>query len=455
MPQGKANLFIEPACEHNNQEKRGCARPKPGELTKGCAFQGSQVVLLPISDAAHLVHGTSGCLQNSQGLLEVGSLGLPLSKLSFTTALTEQDILLGGEKKLVEAIAFIVGHYHPPCIFVYATCITLLTLENLDAICNEAERIWKVPVIPIHNSGFASSENMGNRQAGEALFERVIGTLELSPEQLTPFDINLIGEYHFSGEGKEIELLLAKLGIRVLSRIAGECSFQELRSAHHAKVNMLVCSRSLLTLSRKMQDSFGIPYLEGSFYGTREIRFSLRQLAFHFQDAQLDKKLQRYIRKEEESLRKDIALHFKALRGKKVVLYTDGIDSWVFIAVLQELGMKIVGIGTNKNTQEDFSRIKERAGEDTLIIKESDEKQILSLYRENKVNLMIVSGRNAYVPLKEKIPFLDIDEERHGVYSCYSGVRRMAQDLLDVMEQPIWEIIHKRAPWEEGLYGGG
>lgn len=453
MPKEGANLFVEPDCEHNSQEHKGCSRPKPGELIRGCAFQGSQGALLPVSDSAHLVHGTPGCLENSWGMLLRGSFGVSLTKHAFTTALTKDDIVLGGEKKLLQAIGYIAEQYQPPCVFVYATCITLLAMEDLDAVCLEAEERWKLPVIPVHNPGFAGSMNMGHRLAGEALFEKVVGTGTGKPEKTTSYDINLIGENHFAAEGKEIEALLAKMGIRVMSRIAGECTYQELKNAHCAKVNMLVCSRSMITLARKMRDSFGIPYFEGSFYGSREIRFSLRQLAFHLQDPQLDRRIHRFIRKEEERLRKDIALLYKELKGKKIVLYTDGTESWTFISALQELGLKIVGIGTNKNAQEDLSRIRERAAADTILLKECDEKKILKLYRERRAELMIVSSRNAYVPLKEKIPFLDIDQERCSAYSGYTGLRRMAADLLDVLEQPVWQLIYRKAPWEGETYG--
>lgn len=455
MPRGVPNLFIEPDCEHNRQPGKGCSRPKPGEVTNGCVFQGSQAVLLPISDAAHLVHGTSGCLQNSWGVLEVGMPDGLLPYLGFSMGLTETDIILGGQKKLLEAIHYIVEHYRPPCIFVYATCITLLTAEDLNTVCCKAETLWNLPVIPLHNSGFTGSSNMGNRQAGEALFEKVIGTCDSDPRKLTSFDINLIGDHHFSKEGLEIEAMLSKIGIRVISRIAGECTFSELRSAHQAKLNMLVCSRSMVTLARKMRDSFGIPYFEGSFCGSREIRFSLRQLSFHFQNENLDKQLHRYMRREEERLHKDILRSYKSLKGKKVVLFTDGIESWIYISMLYELGIKIAAIGTNQNAQEDLSRIKERIHDNSLLIIQCDEMQILELYRERKADLMIVSGRNSYVPLKERIPFMNIDEEQHGGYAGYDGVRRFAQDVMDTFAQPVWALIHRCSPWEVDSYGQG
>ncbi|CQR55102.1 nitrogenase component 1 [Paenibacillus riograndensis] len=453
MPKGVPNLFIEPDCEHNRQPGKGCARPNPGEVTKGCVFQGSQAVLLPISDAAHLVHGTSGCLQNSWGMLEAAMPEGPLPYLRFSMGLTETDIILGGQKKLLEAIQYIIEYYHPPCIFVYATCITILTAEDLNAVCSKAESLWKLPVIPLHNSGFTGSGNMGSRQAGEALFEKVIGTCEPDPRKLTPFDINLIGDYHFSKAGHEIEAMLSKIGIRVISRIAGECTFDELCSAHQAKLNLLVCSRSMVTLARKMRDSFGIPYFEGSFCGSREIRFALRQLSFHFQNEGLDKQLNRYMRREEERLHKDILRRYKPLKGKKVVLFTDGHESWIYISLLYELGIKIAAIGTNQNAQEDLSRIKERIHDDTLLIIQSDETRILQLYRERKGDLMIVSGRNSFVPLKEKIPFINIGEEQHGGYAGYDGVRRFAQDVMDTLAQPVWTMIRRHSPWEVDSYG--
>ncbi len=410
-------------------------------------------MLLPITDAAHLVHGTPGCLQNSWGMLEAGATGGPLSSHGFSMGLTEMDIIHGGQKKLLEAIRYIAITYQPPCIFVYETCITFLTSEDLEAVCVQAEDEYKVPVIPIHNAGFIGSGNMGNRQAGEALFNKVIGTAGIRGEQQTPYDVNLIGDFRFSREGRKIEAMLSSVGIRVISQIAGDCSLEELRSAHLAKLNILICTRSMVTLARRMRDSFGIPYFEGSFCGTREIRFSLSQLSYHFQNAELDQRIHRYMRREEELLHKEILRRYKPLKGKRIVLFTDGIESWIYIPLLVELGLRIVAIGTNQNGQEDLSRIKERIREDTVLIHRSSEAQILEAYRVRKAELMIVSGRNAFVPLKEKLPFINIDEALHGGYAGYEGARRLAQDLLDTLEQPVWSMIRRSSPWEVESYG--
>ncbi|WP_052339740.1 nitrogenase component 1 [Gorillibacterium massiliense] len=446
-------LFTEPACEHNNHHQKGCAGPRPGELTKGCAFHGSHLFLLPVPGALHLIHGTPGCLFNSAGYLGAVNGYEPEDFPVFSTHLSREEIMAGSEANLAASIDGLVDTYRPTCVFVYATCITLLTMDKVDAVCEAAERKHALPVLVVHSQGFAGNRQMGTRQAGEILFRRIICAETAVPQRLTSFDINLIGEYEFCGSGEEIEDILGKIGIRVLSKIAGGRSFQDLPAAASARVNVLAGGRALLALSRNMRDAYGTPFIEASFYGSKEIRFSLRQLAFHFQNDWLDRKIHRYIRKEEESLRKDTLADCKELKGRRVVLFTDGADSWLFLSALQELGLKVAAIGTNRNAQEDYSRIRERAG-DAILVKDCSEKKILGLYRERKAELMIVGGRNAYVPLKEMIPFLNLDEERCG-YIGYRGVRRLARDLVEVIKQPVWEVVRRPAPWEGGTYADG
>lgn len=450
----KNNLQNEPSCEHSSPEKKGCAQPKPGEAAGGCAFDGAQITLLPITDAAHLVHGPLGCLGNSwesRGSLSSGPL---LSKYGFTTDLNEQDIIMGGEGKLSQAISEIVKRYNPPAVFVYATCVSALTGEDLDSVCSRASKDLKLPVIPVQSPGFAGSKNMGNRLAGDALFNHVIGTAEPPAEMLTPYDINLIGEYNIAGELWDIQDLLAKVGIRILSRMTGDGRFNEIQYAHRAKANMVVCSRALITLARKMEEKYGIPYFEGSFYGARETSFSLRQLAFLFHERELDDRIYNLIRKEEDLLFRDIAGYRKILRGKRAVLYTGGVKSWSVITALQELGIKVVGVGTNKSTQEDVSRIKERVGNEAELIESGGASRILKTVRDRKADIVIAGGRNMYVSLKEQIPFLDINQERHTAYAGYVGMRRLARDLANAITNPVWKNVSKPAPWEgEKAYG--
>ena len=118
--------------------------------------------------------------------------------------------------------------------------------------------------------GFVGPKNLGNKLAGEALLDHVIGTVE--PEYTTPYDINIIGEFNLSGELWQVKPLLDELGIRILSCISGDGNYNEVASSHRAKAAMMVCSKAMINVARKMEERYGIPFFEGSFYGIEDMQ---------------------------------------------------------------------------------------------------------------------------------------------------------------------------------------
>ena len=52
-------------------------------------------------------------------------------------------------------------------------------------------------------------------------------------------------------------------------------------------------------------------------------------------------------------------------------------------------------------------------------------------------------------PLKEQIPFVDINQERHKAYAGYDGLLSLAKQLVHTLQHPVWELAAKLAPWEE------
>ncbi|WP_414548913.1 nitrogenase iron-molybdenum cofactor biosynthesis protein NifE [Anabaena sp. CCY 0017] len=452
--QGKINeLLSESGCEHN-QHKQGEEKNKsctqqaqPGAAQGGCAFDGAMIALVPITDAAHLVHGPIACAGNSWGSRGSLSSGPLLYKTGFTTDLTENDVIFGGEKKLYQAILQLHERYKPPAIFVYATCVTALIGDDMDAVCKAATEKTGIPVIPVIAPGFIGSKNLGNRFGGEALLEYVVGTAE--PETTTPYDINLIGEYNIAGEMWGVTPLLEKLGIRVLSKITGDARYNDIRYAHRAKLNVMICSRALLNMARKMEERYNIPFIEESFYGIDDMNRCLRNIAAKLGDADLQERTEKLIAEETAALDLALAPYRARLKGKRVVLYTGGVKSWSIISAAKDLGIEVVATSTRKSTEEDKARIKKLIGNDGIMMEKGNAQELLRLVKETGADMLIAGGRNQYTALKARIPFLDINQERHHPYAGYSGMVEMARELYEALYSPIWEQIRKPAPWEE------
>ncbi|WP_297452014.1 nitrogenase iron-molybdenum cofactor biosynthesis protein NifE [Ferrovum sp.] len=449
-------VFNEPGCEKNQgkaekERKKGCTKQLvPGAAAGGCAFDGAKIALQPITDAAHLVHGPIACEGNSWDNRSAMSSGSRLYRTGFTTDIGELDVVYGGEKRLYKAIREIIEKYDPPAVFVYQTCVTAMIGDDIEVVCKAATRKFGKPVIPVDSPGFVGNKNLGNKLAGESLLDYVIGTEE--PEYTTPYDINIIGEYNLSGELWQVLPLFERLGIRVLSCISGDAKYREVAWAHRARATMMVCSKAMINITRKLEERYGIPYFEGSFYGISDMSESLRQTAkLLVQQGAPDDLLARteaLIAEEELKAWKKLEVYRQRLAGRKVLLITGGVKSWSVVSALQEVGMEIVGTSVKKSTLEDKARIKEIMGEDAHMIDDMSPREMYAMLKDAKAEIMLSGGRSQFVALKAKMPWLDINQERHHAYAGYDGMVALVHEIDKALYNPIWAQVRKPAPWE-------
>ena len=448
-------LQDEPACEHNSGEKSGCSRPKPGATAGGCCFDGAQISLLPIADVGHIVHGPIGCAGNSWNNRGTRALGSNLFRYGFTTDLNEQDVVMGrAEKRLLHAIKQLIKQHQPPAVFVYMTCVPALEGNDIEAICSLATERWNIPVIPVDAAGFYGNKNLGNRIAGNVMVERVVGSAEppekpnmLHDSTRRVHDIVLIGEYNIAGEFWHVSPLFERLGLRVLCCMAGDTQFHQIQTMHRADAAMVVCARAQVNVARKLEEKWGIPWFEGSFYGIEDTSNSLREFARLLGDPKLSEEVEILIAEEERRIRSALAPYAEKLSGKRALLYTGGVKSWSVVSALQELGIECVATGTRKSTQSDKNKILEIMGKEALMLDEGGATLLLETYHQHHADVMIAGGRNMYTALKAKLPFLDINQEREHAYAGYEGMLTLAQELCRTIEAPIWQAVQSQAPW--------
>lgn len=450
------DVFNEPGCDKNQAKdekarKKGCTKQlTPGAAAGGCAFDGAKIALQPITDVAHLVHGPIACEGNSWDNRGAKSSASTLYRTGFTTDMNELDVIYGGEKRLFKAIKEIISKYDPPAVFVYQTCVPALTGDDIEAVCKKASEKFGKPVIPVNSPGFAGPKNLGNKLAGEALLAHVIGTQE--PDYTTPYDINIIGEYNLAGELWQVKPLLDELGIRVLACISGDAKYHEVAQSHRAKAAMMVCSKAMINVARKMEERYGIPFFEGSFYGIGDMSDSLRQIARLLiqqgADAELMTRTEAIITREEARAWAAIADYKLRLSGKRVLLITGGVKSWSVVSALQEAGMEVVGTSVKKSTEEDKEKIKEIMGEDAHMIDDMRPRDMYAMLKEAKADIMLSGGRSQFVALKAKMPWLDINQERHHAYAGYVGMVELVKNITQSLYHPVWQQVRQPAPWE-------
>ncbi|TDO94657.1 nitrogenase molybdenum-cofactor synthesis protein NifE [Halanaerobium saccharolyticum] len=138
---------------------------------RACVYSGARVVLNPVKDAYHLVHGPIGCASYTWDIRGSLTSGADVFRSSFSTDLKEKDIVFGGETKLKLVIEELMEaeQYEPEVIFIYSTCVVGVIGDDLKAAARKAEKKYGIRVIPVESSGFAGTKSKGYKAACEAL----------------------------------------------------------------------------------------------------------------------------------------------------------------------------------------------------------------------------------------------------------------------------------------------
>ncbi len=397
------------------------------------------MALVPIADAAHLVHGPSGCV----GSFLAGSNNTAmLNNIRFTTDMEESDIIFGGAKKLYKAILEVYRRYNPAAIFVYSTCVSAMIGDDINGATHDAAEKLGIPVIPVDSPGFVGNKNSGIRLAGDVLLQHVIGTAE--PEFTTDYDINLIS-HNSDDSSVEIESLLEKIGIRVLAKITGNSQYKEIRTAHRAKLNVLISSKPLLKLAKQMSKRYGITYIQESLYSIEEINNCLRNIAAKLDDTQLKERTEKLIAEQNNNLNYQLDLYRSQFKDKQIIIDVTSNNSSI-ISIAKYLNLDIIPIAKQLSS-EDKVKIRQLLDKDIVILEPGNEKnQIIELIQAWAAHMLVAPASYQHIAITAQIPFLN--SQNYHIYAGYTGIIKAVQELYTAFKSPVLKQLNKSAPWE-------
>jgi nitrogenase molybdenum-cofactor synthesis protein NifE len=110
--------------------------------------------------------------------------------------------------------------------------------------------------------------------------------------------------------------------------------------------------------------------------------------------------------------------------------------------------MEIVGTSVKKSTIEDKERIKEIMGDEAHMIDDMSPREMYRMLKEARADIMLSGGRSQFVALKAKMPWLDINQERHYAYAGYEGIVSLVAEIDKTLSNPVWNHVRAPAPWD-------
>jgi nitrogenase molybdenum-cofactor synthesis protein NifE len=105
-----------------------------------------------------------------------------------------------------------------------------------------------------------------------------------------------------------------------------------------------------------------------------------------------------------------------------------------------------------KSTEEDKERVKKLISEDAHIFDDLPPREMYKILKDAKADIMLSGGRSQFVALKARMPWLDINQERHHAYAGYEGMVTLVQEIDKALYNPIWGQVRKTAPWESEIH---
>jgi nitrogenase molybdenum-cofactor synthesis protein NifE len=409
---------------------------------RACVFCGSRVVLYPIADALHLVHGPIGCAVYTWDIRGALSSGPELHRLSFSTDLQETDVIFGGEKKLHAALRELIERHSPKAAFVYSTCIVGIIGDDMEAVCRQVEAEYHIPVIPVKSEGFKGNKRAGYQAACDALF-RLIGNGDTTG--ISKYSLNILGDFNLAGEIWMIRDYYQKMGIEVVANITGDGRVADIERAHGAALNVVQCSGSTMQLANMMEEKYGIPSLRVSYFGIEDMAEALYDIARFFKDPEMMERTKQIVEKEVKQLAIDLEPYRKALAGKKAAIYVGGsFKAFSLVKAFRLIDMQVVMVGSQTGTKEDYEELAAITDPGTIIVDDSNPLELTSFLTEKEVDIFVGGVKERPIAYKLGIGFCDHNHERKEALAGFEGMLNFAREVYSSVMSPVWQFVPRK-----------
>ena len=410
---------------------------------RACVFCGSRVVLYPISDALHLVHGPIGCAAYTWDIRGALSSGPQLHRNSFSTDLQELNVIYGGEKKLYAALIELIDRYQPRAAFIYSTCIVGLIGDDVDAVARRVSAEKGIPILPVNSVGFRGTKKDGYRAACEAVYT-LVGTGDTSG--VSAHSINILGEFNLAGEAWIIRDYYQRMGIQVVSCITGDARVDDIRRCHGAKLNLVQCSGSMTHLAKVMERDHGIPMKRVSYFGIEDMSAALYEAAkFFSDDPTIMERAEKLVAEEVAAIYPQLREYRKKLEGKKAAIYVGGaFKAFSLVRALKMLGMETAVVGSQTGDDSDYKQLQEMCDPGTIIVDDSNPLELAKFCLEKDVDLFIGGVKERPIAYKLGIGFCDHNHERKEPLAGFVGMLNFAREVYSSVASPVWQFAPRR-----------
>lgn len=390
------------------------------EPYKSCSLFGALRYFANIRNSVCLIHGPSGCsFFNRNGIIRLNGYYSSPTKIEipriFTTGFNEKDAIFGAEEKLENAIDELVEKFSPEVMFVFNCCVTEITGENIDDICQRAQQYHKIPVIAIHSAGFKGDHRVGMHLAADLIFQNFIQE-KAAPR---PNSVNILADFdYFNNTSVEVTQILHRIGIQNILHVPGKCTVEQLRQASGATVNLVACGFAGKHFAELFRKKHGIPYIGigVDFYGIEKSYQLYAQICDFFgQDKD-------WLLAMKHDAQRKLEVYKPFFQGKRAFIIAGMRRTVGYSEILKELGVSIDFIFSECDPTEYQSDMFMKYS--TNIMCNDPAMELYNLVEKEKPDFILSTLSELIAPH----PYITRTDED---FAGFAGAVRMAQYLVE------------------------
>jgi nitrogenase molybdenum-cofactor synthesis protein NifE len=294
-------------------------------------------------------------------------------------------------------------------------------------------------VLPVQSEGFRGTKKDGYHVACEALFT-LVGQGDTTG--ISPYSINILGEFNIGGEAWRIRQYYERMGVQVVSIITGDGRVADIQRAHGAALNVVQCSGSITHLARLMKQRYGTPFIRVSYFGLEDVSQALYDVAQHFSaEPAILARTKELVREEMQRVYPQLQAMKPALSGKKAAIYVGGgFKAFSLIKALKFLGMEIVLVGSQTGSKEDYQQLQEICAKGTVIVDDTNPLELAQYAVMQGADLLVGGVKERPLAYKLGLAFCDHNHERKYPLAGYEGMLNFAQEVYNSITSPVWKL---------------
>ena len=457
---GRLNDLGTTGQEVSENFKKGCLKRADRSFAQGlqCQQINSLAALMSLEDSVFISHspqGCVGCAIMAIDMYRVGQIHRGIRNVKnprlIVTNLDQKSVVFGGEKKLRESVKKAVDRYHPKLTFVFASCASGIIGDDIEAICGDLQNEYpETLIIPIHCEGFKSKICASGFDAAFISINKYI--LKHQKVEKEAGLINLFAPTTVSyADQKEMERMLQLLGAKV-NYIPFYSSLEKIRKIPAAEASTSICKVFADEFMKTLYEDYDIPYSHTVMpIGIRNTDKWYRGIA---KVIGKEKEVEEIIQKEHARIEPLVKKLRDRLSGKRVFICGGTGRSFAAAALIDDFGMKLVGLETptyDDDAQVDIEYLN-GIHKDFVV-------DIANMQPFEQVNLVNKLKPDAFIGVPEwaaklGIPTTHVLDGKRPTMG-YDGLLFLGNKIADQLENPGFNkklAAHVKLPYKESWY---